>query len=89
MAHDAATYEAQLTLIQTAITAALTNPRPDYKVGEVTYNHASFLEMLFDQQEKIIKILTQEIPQEQITTLQSEIDGFGNDLTQYANEPEV
>lgn len=86
MPDTSATYEAQLTLIQTAITAALTNPRPDYRVGEVTYNHASYLKILFEQQERLRKILTEEIPQEEITTWQDQIDQFGKDLTQYANE---
>ena len=89
MAHTEATYQAQLTLIQTAITNALANPQPNYKVGQVSYNHADYIKMLFDQQNKLVELITTVVPQESIDTIQTELNEFGQDLIDYINEPNV
>lgn len=86
--HIPAQYTTQLGLIQTAISNALTNPRPNYRVGEVSYNHGDYLKILFEQQDKLVKII-QEIPFEGIDTQQDAINDFGEDLNDYIHEPRL
>ncbi len=86
--NTAAKYQAQLILIQTAIDTALANPKPNYRVGQVTYNHADYINMLFDQQKKLIEMINSS-PQESMDTVNGRIDEFGQDLTDYKNEPDL
>lgn len=86
MGFDQTTLNNQLTQIQAAITAALTNPRPNWQVGQVRMDQASYLKYLMEMQDQIIKQLSS-IPAEVVTTTHVAIDEFGQDLTQYQNEP--
>jgi len=86
MGFDQTSLNNQLTQIQSAITAALANPRPDWQVGQVRFNQSSYLKYLMDMQDSIIKQMTS-IPCEVITTLHQGVDEFGTDFTQYQNEP--
>lgn len=88
MALTATQLETQLTSLQTAINTALTNPRPNYRVGEVEYKHGDYLKMLFEQQEKLQKMLS-EIPAEALDTIQDGVNDFGEDLTDYKHEPRI
>lgn len=83
-----AKYQAQLILIQSAIDTALENPKPNYRVGQVMYNHADYIAMLFAQQEKLIERINA-TPSEKMDTVQDGIDEFGVDLTDYKNEPNL
>lgn len=86
MALTVAQLEAQLTLVQTAITAALANPLPNYKVGDTSYDHADYIKMLFNTQ-KQLKDMIQEVPAEAVGTLQDGVNVIGEDLADYKNEP--
>jgi ABC-type Zn uptake system ZnuABC Zn-binding protein ZnuA len=88
MGFDQSSLETQLTAIQAAITAALSNPRPDWQVGQVRFNQSSYLKYLMEMQDQVIKQL-QSIPEEVVTTTHVAIDEFGQDLTQYQNEPQT
>ena len=79
------TLEAQLVLIQTAITAALTDPRPNWRVGQVTLDQQDYLDSLFKQQKNLIEEI-KKIPVEDISTSQNWITPFGHDVTDYKNE---
>ena len=83
-----AKYQAQLILVQTAIDTALATPKPNYRVGQVTYSHADYINMLFDQQKKLADMINL-VPQESMDTVQSRIDQFGVDLIDYKNEPNL
>jgi len=85
MAYDSTTLETQLTSVQSAITSALTNPRPDWQVGQVRMSHGAYLKMLFEQQDRLIEQL-KGIPAEVINTTNDRIDMFGRDATEYHNE---
>ena len=85
MAYDQTTLEAQLTLVQTALNTALANPQPNWRVGQVTMNHANYLKMLFEQQDNLIKQL-KSFPTEVVVSHQNQIDGLGHDQTEYINE---
>lgn len=85
MAYDSTTLETQLTSVQAAITTALTNPRPDWQVGQVRMQHSQYLKMLFEQQDKLIKQL-KEFPAESVDTHGNRISLFGHDLNEYHNE---
>lgn len=86
MGFDQTSLNNQLTQIQAAITAALANPRPDWQVGQVRMNQSSYLKYLMDMQDQLIKQL-QSVPAEVVTTGHVAIDEFGQDMTQYQNEP--
>lgn len=88
MALSAADIESQLTLVQTNIAAALTNPAPNWRVGEVSFNQQDYLKYLFDQQRALIEQL-RAFPSEEITTVQNEVDALGKDGTQYMGEDDV
>jgi hypothetical protein len=85
MGYDQTTLETQLTLIQTAISTALANPRPDWSVGQVKMSQGGYLKMLFEQQDSIIKQL-KEIPAEVVNTANDRVTAFGEDMTEYHNE---
>lgn len=85
---DATTLGDQLTAIQTAITTALTSPRPNWKVGQVSMNQADYLKMLLDQQKELI-IQIKEIPVESVDTHQHRINALGQDMTEYHDEPDI
>lgn len=80
--------QTQLTQVKAAITAALASAGPNYRVGEVAVNKSDYLKTLFDQQNTLIEQLAM-IPAEQIDTVQSKVDEFGNDLTDYKNEARI
>ena len=82
---DQATLEAQLLAIQTAIATAIANPKPDWAVGHVKFNHAGYLKMLYDQQ-TALTLQLRSIPSQQIDTHQNDIDAFGNDGNEYLGE---
>jgi ABC-type Zn uptake system ZnuABC Zn-binding protein ZnuA len=86
MGFDQTTLNNQLTAIQAAITAALASPRPDWQVGQVRMNQSSYLKYLMDMQDQVIKQM-QSIPAEVVTTTHVAVDEFGQDMTQYQNEP--
>lgn len=86
MAYDRTTIETQLTALQTAITAALTNPRPNWKVGQVWMDHGDYLKILFAQQKELIEQL-KSFPHETVTTHQDWVTPFGQDMTEYHEEP--
>ena len=44
--------------------------------------------MLFDQQKKLIEMINS-VPSESMDTVQDKIDEFGEDLTDYKNEPDL
>lgn len=88
MGFDQTTLEAQLTQVQAAITTALANPRPDWSVGQVRMNQSSYLKYLMEMQDGLIKQL-QSIPAEVVSTVHQAIDEFGQDFTQYQNEPQT
>jgi len=86
MGYDFSTLNAQLTQVQAAITTALTNPRPDWQVGQVKMNQSSYLKYLMEMQSSLIEQMTS-IPAEVVSTTHQAIDEFGVDYTQYQNEP--
>ena len=86
MAYDTTTIESQITSVQAAITAALTNPRPNWKVGQVALDQGDYLNMLFKQQDLLFKQLRL-FPVEDISTSQHAITPLGQDLTDYQGEP--
>lgn len=86
MGFDQTTLNNQLTAIQAAITTALANPRPDWQVGQVRMNQSGYLKYLMEMQDQVIKQL-QGIPAEVVTTTHDMINEFGEDMTQYQNEP--
>lgn len=85
MADTQSYYETQLTTIDAKIDAILANPRPNYRVGSVSYSMADLLETLYEVREKILQNL-RKIPTEEFETLQTDVNPFGADLTDYINE---
>lgn len=85
MALDESTLLTQLTAIQAAITAALTNPRPDWQVGQVKMNQSAYLKTLIEQQNNLIEQINK-IPKESIDTSQDAVTPFGQDVTDYKGE---
>lgn len=86
MGFDQTTLNNQLTAVQSAITTALANPRPNWSVGQVRMDQSSYLKYLMEMQDSLIKQL-QSFPAEVVTTGHQAIDEFGVDFTQYQNEP--
>lgn len=86
MALDQASLEAQLTALQTAITAALTNPTANWRVGQVEFNQQDYLKYLFEMQEKLVKLMRSQ-PSESIDTVQNGVDPLGHDYGEYLGEP--
>ena len=84
--YDYDTIKTQLETLQTAITTALQNPRPDWQVGQVRMSQAGYLKMLFEQQKQLMDLMTTHFPAEQITTSQERVTLLGHDLTDYHNE---
>jgi hypothetical protein len=82
---DQATLEAQLTAIQAAITTALANPRPNWQVGHVRFDHQNYLKWLYDAQDQLVEQL-RSIPSESIDTHENKIDAFGRDGNEYHHE---
>jgi len=83
---DQATYEAQLTAIQAAITAALANPTANWRVGQVEFNQQDYLKYLFDAQKSLIELMRM-TPSESIDTVQNGVDPLGHDYGEYLGEP--
>lgn len=87
MANTAAYYTTQLTLIDSKIDALLTNPRPNYKVGNTSMEYGNLLETLYKIREKILLKLNS-LQSESFETLNTEINRFGQDIADYINEEE-
>lgn len=85
MANTAAYYTTQLTTIDAKIDALLSNPRPDYKVGNTSMNYAGLLKTLYDIREKILFKLNS-LGTETFETLDTDINEFGQDVADYINE---
>lgn len=85
MANTAVYYTTQLTLIDSKIDALLTNPRPNYKVGNTSMDYADLLETLYKIREKILSKLNS-IQNESFETLETDVNEFGEDLADYVNE---
>jgi len=77
--------ETQLTQIKLAISGALANPKPNWKVGQVWMNHSDYISMLFKQQDLVIASL-KKVPSESIDTSQNFVTEFGTDLNSYHDE---
>lgn len=75
----------QLTSLQTAISNALSNPKPDWQVGQVRMSQHNYLRTLFEMQQKLIEEL-KKFPAENISTHQNAISPFGEDITDYSGE---
>lgn len=85
MALDSATIQAQLDAVNTAITAAITNPAPNWSVGQVKFNQTEYITMLCEQRDKLITQL-RSFPCESIDTVQNQVGTFGNDATEFYDE---
>ncbi len=76
---------AQLTAIQAAITAALANPGGSWRVGQVEFDQARYIDYLRQMQNDTIKLMRSE-PSESIDTLQNAVGPMGHDATEYLGE---
>lgn len=77
--------ETQLVQIKIAISGALSNPRPNWRVGQVWMDHSDYISMLFKQQDMLIASL-KKVPSESIDTSQNWITEFGVDMNSYHDE---
>ena len=85
MALTQADLEAQLTTIQTKIAAAIANPSPNWRVGQVSFDQKTYLESLYEAQNMIIKQL-RSIPSQAVDSVQNQVGPFGNDATEFYGE---
>jgi hypothetical protein len=76
---------AQLTAIQTAITAALLNPGGMWRVGQVEFDQSRYLDYLRQLQNDVIKLMRSE-PSESYDTVQNAIGPLGHDATEFIDE---
>lgn len=83
---DQATIEAQLLLVQTAITNALASPTANWRVGQVEFNQTDYLKHLIALQKELIELLRME-PSEDISTAQNYVGALGHDASEYLGEP--
>ena len=82
MALDQQTLEAQLTLLDAAINAALANPTGSWAVGNVRFSQQEYLSNLFDQKKKLIDMM-RAIPSEGSYAYGSDVDTLGHDIGAY------
>lgn len=85
MALTQADLETQLTAIQAKIATAIANPTPNWRVGQVSFDQKTYLESLYEAQDKIIKQL-RSIPSQAVDTVQNAIGPLGHDATEFYNE---
>jgi hypothetical protein len=78
--------EAQLVLVNAAITAELTaGTLPNWSVGQVRFDNNSKLTSLYEQRDALLKQI-RSIPSEAINTVQSDVDVLGHDGAQYLGD---
>ncbi len=85
MANDLAFYTAKLALIDTAISNLITNPRPDYKIGNTSMNFGALLGQMEKARDRCL-FLMQSLQAESFETIQTDVNIFGQDLADYLNE---
>ncbi len=84
----AANIDAQITLINDALTAALQNPKPNYKIGGREVNFADYIKTLNEQLSGLRKTKAS-IPSESVRDFDSDITDTGEDNTQYEGDSNV
>lgn len=80
--------DAQITLCNTALTTALTDPKPNYRIGERTVDYADYIKMLGEQLQSWRKMKAS-IPSEAVRDFDSDITDQGEDLTEYQGDSDV
>lgn len=85
MANTAAYYTSKLAAIDTAIDNLLANPRPDYKVGNTMMNYASLLEKLEAARNRCLELLNS-FQGESFETINTDVNEFGQDISDYLND---
>lgn len=76
---------AQIALCNTALTNALTDPKPNYTVGSITVSHSQYMKDLRETLNDLRK-MSASIPSEQVRDFDSEITDEGSDNTQYEGD---
>ena len=74
-----------IELARAALQAALTSPKPNYKLGERTVNYGDYLKMLRENLNGL-SAMQSDIPAESINSFDSDISDTGTDNTEYEGE---
>ncbi len=85
MSNDVSYYTTQLAALDAKIDTMISNPRPDYRVGNTSMNFGSLLEKLYAIREKIVNRIN-EMQTPTFETLNTDVNPFGQDLADYINE---
>lgn len=85
MANTLAYYTTKLAAIDTAIDNLVSNPRPDYKVGNTSMNFGALLGQLEKARDRCLSLM-QSLQGESFETIQTDVNIFGQDLADYMNE---
>lgn len=85
MSNTAAYYTTKLANIDAAIDKLLTDPRPNYKVGNTTMNYGDLLDKLEMARKTCLQALNSMQP-EGFENLFNEVNVFGQDIADYLNE---
>lgn len=85
MANTAAYYTSKLAALDTAIDSLLANPRPNYKVGNTMMEYGDLLDKLEKARDRCLQLLNS-VQAESWETLDTDINVFGQDISDYLNE---
>lgn len=77
-----------IELARSALVTALTNPKPNYTIGEMTIDYADYIKMLREQLSSLREIKS-ESASENVRNFDSDITNTGEDNTEYEGDNNI
>jgi len=77
-----------IELTRVALSAALSDPKPNYSIGNKTVNYADYIKML-NEQLNAYSQMQANIPSEQIRTYDYDVTSTGDDNTQLEGDNDI